>query len=227
MPTWSWIVIAVVAVVIVLLAVIVAASMMRQKRSERLREQFGPEYEHAVETAGGQRAAERELIARERKHNKLKISELTPESRTRYVEAWGVTQAGFVDDPAKSVGDADRLVTEVMRERGYPIDDFEQRAADISVDHPKVVEHYRAAHILHLAQDQGDIGTEAQREAIVHYRALFEQLVGAVPAAKPGTDGRVQHETPVEHDTPTQRDAGRHEAGTDEAGTDSTKEARA
>lgn len=227
MPTWSWIVIAVVVVIIVLLAVVVGASMMRQKRSERLREQFGPEYEHAVETAGGRRAAERELIARERKHNKLKINELTPESRTRYVEAWGVTQAGFVDDPSKSVGEADRLVTEVMRERGYPIDDFEQRAADISVDHPKVVEHYRSAHILHLAQEQGEIGTEAQREALVHYRALFEQLVGSAPGAQPGTDARVQHETPVEHDTPTQRDAGRHEAGVDEAGTDSTKEARA
>ncbi|WKG05363.1 hypothetical protein [Mycolicibacterium sp. HK-90] len=222
MPTWSWIVIVVVAVVIVLLAVVVVASMMRQKRSERLREQFGPEYEHAVETAGGQRAAERELLARERKHNKLKINELAPESRARYVEAWGVTQSGFVDNPAKSVGEADRLVTEVMRERGYPVDDFEQRAADISVDHPKVVEHYRAAHILHLAQEQGEIGTEAQREAIVHYRALFEQLVGAVPDVQRGADAR-----DVEPDARAQRDAGRHEAGTNDAGTDSTKEARA
>ncbi|MED5812175.1 hypothetical protein VST63_07355 [Mycolicibacterium sp. 050232] len=221
MPTWSWIVIVVVAVVIVLLAVVVVAAMMRQKRSERLREQFGPEYEHAVETAGGQRAAERELLARERKHNKLKIDELTPESRARYVEAWGVTQAGFVDSPSKSVGEADRLVTEVMRERGYPIDDFEQRAADISVDHPKVVEHYRAAHILHLAQEKGEIGTEAQREAIVHYRALFEQLVGAAPEARTGADARAQH------DIPAQGDAAGRGAGTNEAGTDSTKEARA
>ena len=227
MPTWSWIVIAAVVVIIVLLAVVVGASMMRQKRSERLREQFGPEYEHAVEKAGGQRAAERELLARERKHNKLKINELSPESRTRYVEAWGVTQAGFVDNPSKSVGEADRLVTEVMRERGYPIDDFEQRAADISVDHPKVVEHYRAAHILHLAQDQGEIGTEAQREAIVHYRALFEQLVGTVPETRADTDERARDDAPAEHDTPAQRDAGRHEAGANEAGTDSAKEARA
>lgn len=210
MPTWSWIVIAVVVVVIVLLAAVVAASMMRQKRSERLRGQFGPEYEHTVEKAGDQRAAERELLARERKHNKLDIKELAPESRVRYVEAWGVTQAGFVDNPSKSVGDADRLVTEVMRERGYPVDDFEQRAADVSVDHPQVVEHYRAAHILHLAQEQGEIGTEAQREALVHYRALFERLVGTEP------------QTPAERDTPAQR-----EAGTNEAGTDSPKEARA
>lgn len=181
MPTWSWILIAVVVMAIVLLAVVVAASMMRQKRSERLKDQFGPEYEHAVKSAGGERAAERELLARERKHNKLKIKELAPESRVRYVEAWGVTQAGFVDNPSQAVGDADRLVTEVMRERGYPVDDFEQRAAELSVDHPKVVEHYRAAHVLRLAQEQGDIGTEAQREAIIHYRALFERLVGAEP----------------------------------------------
>lgn len=101
MPTWSWIVIAVVALVIVLLAVIVGVSMMRQKRSERLREQFGPEYEHAVETAGGQRAAERELLARERKHNKLKISELSPESRARYVEAWGGDTGGVRRRPVE------------------------------------------------------------------------------------------------------------------------------
>lgn len=229
MPTWSWIVIAAVVVIIVLLAVVVGASMMRQKRSERLREQFGPEYEHAVEKAGGQRAAERELLARERKHNKLKINELSPESRTRYVEAWGVTQAGFVDNPSKSVGEADRLVTEVMRERGYPIDDFEQRAADISVDHPKVVEHYRAAHILHLAQDQGEIGTEAQREALVHYRALFEQLVGNAPESHAGPETRTGRDTRTaedvaqsEHGAPAEG-----ETGTNQTGTDSTKEARA
>lgn len=227
MPTWSWIVIAVVVVVIVLLAVVVGASMMRQKRSERLREQFGPEYEHAVESAGDQRAAERELIARKRKHDKLDIAELTPGSRARYVEAWGVTQAGFVDNPAKSVSEADRLVTEVMRERGYPVDDFEQRAADISVDHPKVVEHYRAAHILHLAQEQGEIGTEAQREAIVHYRALFEQLVGDGHGARDEQETQAEHETQPEHETGSERDAGKHEARTNDAGTDSPKEARA
>lgn len=207
MPTWSWIVIAVVAVVIVLLAVVVAASMMRQKRSERLKDQFGPEYEHAVETAGGQRAGERELRARERKHDKLDVKELTPESRARYVEAWGVTQTGFVDNPSRSVGDADRLVTEVMRERGYPIDDFEQRAADVSVDHPEVVEHYRAAHILHLAQEQGDIGTEAQREAIVHYRALFERLVGVEPATRQTRQPETRAEGETGTDSPKEAGA--------------------
>ncbi|MGV9800415.1 hypothetical protein ACWDTP_20445 [Mycobacterium sp. NPDC003449] len=177
MQTWSWTVIALVVVVIVVLALIAAAAMMRQKRSERLKSQFGAEYERAVDTQGGQRAAEKELRARERKHRKLDITALTAQSRATFTEKWGATQVGFVDDPSKAVNDADRLVTDVMRERGYPVDDFEQRAADISVDHPEVVEHYRAAHILRLAQDQGDIGTEAQREAFVHYRALFEQLL--------------------------------------------------
>ncbi len=138
-----------------------------------------------------------------------------------------MTQAGFVDNPAKSVSEADRLVTEVMRERGYPVDDFEQRAADISVDHPKVVEHYRAAHILHLAQEQGEIGTEAQREAIVHYRALFEQLVGAGHGARDEQETQAEHETQPEHETGSERDAGKHEARTNDAGTDSPKEARA
>jgi hypothetical protein len=101
-------------------------------------------------------------------------------------------QTAFVDDPSGSVGDADRLVTMVMRERGYPVDDFDQRVADVSVDHPDVVEHYRAAHTLHLAQEQGDIGVEAQREAFVHYRALFERLL----------------ETDVESDKDTPREAG-------------------
>lgn len=108
-------------------------------------------------------------------------------------------QTGFVDDPAESVVTADRLVTDVMRERGYPIDDFEQRAADISVDHPKVVEHYRAAHILHLAQQKGDIGTEAQREAIVHYRALFEQLLGNDDDSGKDSQRRREHDDSRQH----------------------------
>ncbi|GAS88391.1 hypothetical protein [Mycolicibacterium brisbanense] len=205
MPTWSWIVIAVVVLIIVVLALIAGASMMRKKRSDRLKDQFGPEYERAVDTAGGQRAAEKELLARERKHNKLDITELTPQSRARYEQAWQETQARFVDDPSQSVSEADRLVTEVLRERGYPIDDFEQRAADISVDHPKVVEHYRAGHILHLAQQRGEIGTEAQREALVHYRTLFEELL------------RPDHETRDTAETPAER----------ETGTDTAKGARA
>ena len=177
MPAWSWVVIAAAVVIAIALAAIVARSMIRRRRTERLKEHFGPEYERAVGEAGDQGAAEKELVARERKRQKLEIVALAPESRAKYAKQWRTVQTAFVDNPSGAVGEADRLLTQVMRERGYPIDDFDQRAADISVDHPNVVEHYRAAHVLHLAQEQGDIGTEAQREAFVHYRALFEKLL--------------------------------------------------
>jgi len=177
MPAWSWVVIAVAVVIVVALAMLVARSMSRRKRTERLKNHFGPEYDRAVGESGDQGAAEKELVARERKRQKLDIVALAPESRAKYAEHWRMVQKAFVDNPSRSVGDADRLVTQVMRERGYPVEDFDQRAADISVDHPNVVEHYRAAHVIHLAQEKGDIGTEAQREAFVHYRALFEKLL--------------------------------------------------
>jgi hypothetical protein len=177
MPVWGWFFTAAAVLIAVTLVWIVVLSVTGRKRSERLKKHFGPEYERAVSEAGDQRAGEKELVARERKRQKLDIVVLEPESRATYAEHWRTVQTAFVDDPSRAVGDADRLVTQVMRERGYPIDDFDQRAADISVDHPNVVEHYRAAHTLHLAQEQGDIGTEAQREAFVHYRALFEKLL--------------------------------------------------
>ena len=187
MPAWSWIVIAAAVVIVVAMAVIVARSVNRRKRSERLKNHFGPEYERAVGEAGDQRAGEKELVARERKRQKLDIVALAPEAHAKYAEHWRTVQTAFVDNPSKAVGDADRLVTQVMRERGYPVDDFDQRAADISVDHPNVVEHYRAAHTLHMAQEQGDIGTEAQREAFVHYRALFEKLLATDLETDKGT----------------------------------------
>jgi hypothetical protein len=190
MPAWSWIVIEVVVVIVVALAVLVARSVSRRKRTERLKSHFGPEYDRAVGESGEQGTAEKELVARERKRQKLDIVVLTPESRAKYVDHWRTVQTAFVDNPSRAVGDADRLVTEVMRERGYPVDDFDQRAADISVDHPNVVEHYRAAHIIHLAQEKGDIGTEAQREAFVHYRALFEKLLE--------TEHKTEKDTPKE-----------------------------
>ena len=189
MPIWSWFFIAA-AVVIGFTALLIAVlSVTGRKRTERLRKHFGPEYERAIGEAGDQRAGEQELVARKRKRHKLDIVALSPESQARYAEHWRTVQAAFVDDPSRAVRDADGLVTTVMRERGYPIDDFDQRASDISVDHPDIVEHYRAAHALHSAQEKGDIGTEAQRQAFVHYRALFEQLLGS-------TDLETEKDTP-------------------------------
>ena len=178
MPVWGWILIA--AIVVIIAVVLVAAiSTGRRKRTDRLKERFGPEYERTVSEAGEQKAAEKELAARERKRDKLDIRPLTRHALEAYADRWRAVQTAFVDNPSSAVGDADRLVTEVMRERGYPVDDFDQRAADISVDHPMVVENYRAAHSIHLAQQHGDIGTEAQRQAFVHYRALFETMLTA------------------------------------------------
>jgi hypothetical protein len=177
MPVWGWILIA--AMVVIIAVVIIAAiSAGRRKRTDQLKERFGPEYERTVSEAGEQKAAEKELAARERKRDKLDIRPLTRHALEEYTGRWRAVQTEFVDNPSSAVGDADRLVTEVMRERGYPVEDFDQRAADISVDHPMVVESYRAAHGIHLAQQNGDVGTEDQRQAFVHYRALFEKLLG-------------------------------------------------
>jgi hypothetical protein len=174
MSTWVWIVI-VVAVVVVL--ALIAWSVLRRRRSTQLREGFGPEYDRTVEEAGSRRRAEAELAEREKRREELDIRPLTPAARDRFVDRWRDTQARFVDDPGSAVGDADSLVQEVMRERGYPTEDFEQRAADISVDHPHIVENYRAAHGISLAQERGEASTEDLRQSIVHYRSLFEELL--------------------------------------------------
>ncbi len=178
MPNWGWILIAVLAVVAVV-AVIVAvrATSSTRNKTQRLKERFGPEYERVVAEADDPRAAESELEARERNREKLDIVALAPETAEHYADRWRAVQTSFIDSPSDAVGDADRLVNDVMRERGYPVDDFDQRAADISVDHPQVVESYRAAHNIYLSQEHGDISTEDQREAFVHYRALFEKLL--------------------------------------------------
>ncbi len=176
MPIWGWILIAAI-VVVAAVAVIVAGSRSNRRRSEGLKQRFGPEYQRTVAETGDPIAAEKELAAREQRREKLDIVPLTAESHGNYAHSWRAVQTAFVDDPKSAVGEADRLVTRVMSERGYPVDDFDRRAADISVDHPTVVENYRAAHGIYLAQEAGSIDTEAQRQAFVHYRALFDKLL--------------------------------------------------
>jgi hypothetical protein len=176
MDTWIWIVIAAAAVVI-LLAIWWAAS--RKRRTSHLREGFGPEYDRTVEDAGSRRKAESELSDREKRREELDIRPLAPGARDRFADRWSTVQERFVDDPSGSLSDAHTLVVEVMRERGYPTDDFEQRAADVSVDHPDVVENYRSAHAI---TERDDADTEDQRRALVHYRALFDELLETQPA---------------------------------------------
>ena len=177
MPVWVWILIAAIVVIAVIAVIVVARSVNSRKRTKRLKERFGPEYERTLAETGEQRAAEDELAARERRRDKLNIVALSPQAREKYAASWRAVQTAFIDNPSSAVGDADRLVMAVMRERGYPIEDFDQRAADISVDHPAVVDNYRAAHRISLSQQQGNVDTEEERQAFVHYRALFEKLL--------------------------------------------------
>jgi hypothetical protein len=175
----AWVILAIVIVVAVL---VVGWLWTRLRRTERLQNQFGPEYARTVDEHGDARAAEKELSEREARRKQFDIRPLAPESRVRYLESWKEVQARFVDDPAPAVGEADRLIGEAMRERGYPVDDFDQRAADLSVDYPDVVENYRAGHAV-AGGDGTD--TEELRQAMVHYRSLFDRLVEREEVGEP------------------------------------------
>jgi hypothetical protein len=174
MSTWIWVLIAI-GVVIVVAGVLWSA--LRARRTKGLRERFGPEYDRVAADAPTRREAEGELQERERRRDELELRPLSPTARERYVQRWRDVQAAFVDDPNLALHEADDLVTAVMRERGYPMDDFEQRAADISVDHPQLVDNYRRAHHLTVASGNDDFDTEQQRQAMVHFRALFDELL--------------------------------------------------
>jgi hypothetical protein len=173
----AWVILGIVVVAVVLLGAVGA----RMQRSRALRRRFGPEYERTAERAGGNRAAEAELRRREKRREQLEIRSLTPEAQRRYAIRWREVQAQFVDQPASAVSQADLLVGEAMRERGYPVEEFDQRAADVSVDHPDVAENYRAAHTIALANRTDGATTEDLRQAMVHYRALFDRLIEVEP----------------------------------------------
>jgi hypothetical protein len=187
-----------VAILVVLVLLVVLALVAgRQRRSRRLRDKFGPEYDRTVAEAGDRREAEATLQERTERRQQLDIVPLDPAARDRYVEAWRQTQARFVDEPAEATREADRLITELMRERGYPVEDFEQRAADVSVDHPQVVDDYRAAHAIAAANERSEASTEDLRQALVHYRSLFEELleVGHAEPRQQPYDGRAEQPT--------------------------------
>lgn len=188
MESWAWIAIlvAVVAVVVIIGAVVVSMQS-RRRQTKQLQEGFGPEYDRAVGEYGSASDAEAELLSRKERVSKLNVRDLTGEQRNRFRTSWKDTQARFVDDPSGAIGDADGLIQDVMRARGFPVGDFEQRAADISVDHPYVVEHYRAAHKTAVSNEDGRANTEDMRQAMVHYRELFTELVnagGSVPEVR-------------------------------------------
>jgi hypothetical protein len=175
------------ALAVVLAAVITAFVLQRKRRTERLRTQFGSaEYARAMDQGGDRRKAEAALEERAQRVEAFHVRPLTAGDRERFVESWRGVQARFVDAPAGAVSEADHLLGDVMSTRGYPVADFEQRAADISVDHPVVLQNYRTAHEIALRQGGGKAATEDLRQAMVHYRTLFEELVHepAIPLAK-------------------------------------------
>ncbi|MBG6100254.1 hypothetical protein IW249_000668 [Micromonospora vinacea] len=192
-PTQIIVIVLVVLVIVAVLAV--AARSLNNRRS--LRNRFGPEYDRVVAEQDSRSAAERELRDRERRHAELTLTPLTPESRARYAAAWEELQVRFIDSPGETVGDADELVTRLIEEQGYPTGDFSDQIAHLSVEHARTLTNYRDAHEIHLRNSRGEANTEELRQAVVHYRALFADLLG---------------EEPVGHRTPEQRHHPDHDA---------------
>jgi LPXTG-motif cell wall-anchored protein len=172
--TW-WIILA--GVVVLALIALAAWFFYQKKQSHRLQQRFGPEYGRTVDELGSQTKAESELKAREKRVERLNLVPLAPSEAARFSQAWKVLQGRFVDNPKGVVVQADQLVRELMLKRGYPMGDFERRAADISVDHPAVVDNYRAAQAIAVRDERGEANTEELRKAVVHYRALFNELL--------------------------------------------------
>jgi FtsZ-interacting cell division protein ZipA len=194
-PAWAWIVIAVAVVAVLAL---VAWTGTARRRTGRLQRRFGPEYNRMISGTQSKREAESELQTREERRRELDIRPLSPEARARYVENWQAVQAQFVDDPRAAVATADTLIQSAMAERGYPVEDFDQRTNDLSVDHPRVVENYREGHRLAQASAEGRETTEDLRQAMRHYRALFAELVEADADRPISRDTAVESETEAE-----------------------------
>jgi hypothetical protein len=173
-----------IAVAVIVVAV-VAFALLRVRESQRLRARFGPEYRRAVEETGSTLRAEQRLANLEKRVERFNIHPLSAEARTEYVEYWRTIQSRFVDDPQHALADADQLVRDVMNRRGYPVADFERQAADLSVYHPLVVEHYRAGHEIAVRHARGQASTEDLRQAMIHYRKLFADLVEEPQLARP------------------------------------------
>ncbi|MFI5780735.1 hypothetical protein [Nocardia sp. NPDC051570] len=178
----SGVVVAVVIVVVVVAVLLVIALALRPTlRRRRLRTRFGPEYDRAVDRSDDRHAAEAELAQRERRHTELNLRELSDRQRQRYQLEWARMQEQFVDDPTAALGAADRLVTAIMADRGYPTDNHEQKVADLSVEHAEPLSGYRVAHDITVRAADGAASTEEMRTAIVHYRQLFADLLGTDP----------------------------------------------
>jgi hypothetical protein len=178
MDTTTVVMIVIAALILLVVGGFLGVAFARRQRTRRLRERFGPEYERAVSELGDQERAEEELESRLERVESLDIKPLSREQQERFVREWREVQARFVDQPVRAVQEADRLVKEVMAARGYPVSDFDQRVADISVDHPDLVTHYRGVHEIAARSEREEVDTEDLRQAMVHCRAVFEELLG-------------------------------------------------
>ncbi|MEU7586273.1 hypothetical protein AB0A95_08235 [Micromonospora sp. NPDC049230] len=176
------VIVIVLAVLVIVAVLAVAARSLSRRRA--LRDRFGPEYDRVVEEQDSRSAAERELRDRERRHAELTLTPLSPESRARYSAAWEELQVRFIDSPGETVGDADELVTRLIEEQGYPTGDFSDQIAHLSVEHARTLTNYRDAHDIHLRNSRGEASTEELRQAVVHYRALFADLLGEEPVGR-------------------------------------------
>jgi hypothetical protein len=172
------------AVILIIAVVVWLYARKRKSTTADLRQKFGPEYERAVLTHGSERKAEAKLADREKRVEKLNIRDLDSMERESFSKRWEAVQSRFVDSPKGAVAEADDLVSSVMKARGYPLSDFDQRADDISVDHPQVMENYRSAHEIALRVGKEQASTEELRTAMIHYRGLFEELVQAPVAVE-------------------------------------------
>jgi len=172
----------IIVIAVVVVAAIAAVVFLRQRRTQKLRSHFGPEYDHAVHEYGSSAKAEKALERRAERIEKYRVRPLNETEQQRFSDEWRSTQARFVDDPPLAIREADHLVCEVMKTRGYPVKDFEMRAEDLSVDHPKLVRNYRAAHEIAGSASEGRANTEDLRQAMVHYRELFDELLETQPA---------------------------------------------
>jgi hypothetical protein len=168
----------VMGVMVAIFVVIAIVFIVKSQRSQRLKSRFGPEYKRAVEETGSKTQAEAKLEKLAKRVQSFNINELPPTARADFVAAWQKIQGRFVDDPKSALTEADKLIQKIMTARGYPVAEFEQRAADLSVDHPLIVEHYRAGHDIAVRHAQGQASTEDMRQAMIHYRTLFAELAG-------------------------------------------------
>lgn len=194
-----------ITIVVLLVIAAIGYGIRFVTRRRALQHRFGPEYDRAVAEGDSRTAVERELRERERRHAELELRDLAPEARTRYTAAWEEIQARFLDDPTAAVRDADALVTELIAERGYPAGEYEEQIAHLSVEHARTLGHYRDAHEISLLSDRGEATTEQLRQAVVHYRTLFSELLGtdATPGA---THATASTASTASADVPVQRD---------------------